>query len=104
MVTDEAARGVRLRASRLLIGLSQEEAAKELKVSRTTVSGWENGAAIDEENLEAAAKLYGVSRGWLRYGEGELPAGLTGLRPADTHARGKLRRPKKTPDQKKEAS
>jgi transcriptional regulator with XRE-family HTH domain len=69
-------RGIRLKAARLLQGLSQEELAKKLGVTRQTVSGWENGAEIEEERMDAVSKAYAASKGWLRYREGEPPAGL----------------------------
>ena len=48
-----------LRASR---GLSQEQLAAELNVSRQAVSKWESGASDPStSNLLALAKLYGVS-------------------------------------------
>jgi transcriptional regulator with XRE-family HTH domain len=75
-LSEAKARGVRLKTARLLAGLDQVRAAKKLGVSRQTVSGWENGAAIEEDNLGAAAALYRAPRGWLRYGEGDAPRGL----------------------------
>ena len=43
-------------------GLSQEELASRLEVSRQAVSKWETGAADPSTaNLLALAKLYGVS-------------------------------------------
>ena len=48
-----------LRASR---GLSQEQLAAELDVSRQAISKWETGAADPSTaNLLALAKLYGIS-------------------------------------------
>ena len=48
-----------LRASR---GLSQEQLAAELNVSRQAVSKWESGASDPStSNLLALARLYGVS-------------------------------------------
>ncbi len=49
----------RLRKER---GLSQEDVARKLFVSRQSVSKWENGAAEPGvDNLKALAKLYGVT-------------------------------------------
>lgn len=74
---DEAgARGIRLKSARLLMDLSQDEAAKRLGVSRQTVSGWENGAEIEEDRMAAVSRVYGARRGWLRYGEGDPPHGI----------------------------
>jgi transcriptional regulator with XRE-family HTH domain len=75
-LSEAKTRGVRLQVARKFAGLDQRQAAKKLGVSRQTVSGWENGAEIEEENLAAAATLYGASRGWIRYGEGDAPRGL----------------------------
>lgn len=76
-VTDEArARGARLAAARDLRGLDQAELAKKLKVSRQTISGWENGAEISEKWMVAIARVLKANRGWLRYGEGQPPEGL----------------------------
>lgn len=69
-------RGIRLKAARLLQGLSQDEIAKKLGVTRQTISGWENGAELEEERMDAVSKVYGASKGWIRYREGEPPAGL----------------------------
>lgn len=54
--------GVTLQELRKKNGLSQEELADKLGVSRQAVSKWERGEALpDIENLIALAKLYGVS-------------------------------------------
>ena len=43
-------------------GLSQEQMAEQLEVSRQAVSKWESGASDPStSNLLALAKLYGVS-------------------------------------------
>lgn len=43
-------------------GLSQEDAAAALGVSRQTISRWENGASVPTgENLRAIARLYETS-------------------------------------------
>lgn len=58
-------------------GLSQEDVAQKLFVSRQSVSKWENGnAEPGVENLKALAKLYGVTLDELMgnvTAEGELP-------------------------------
>ena len=51
-----------LQRLRKAAGLSQEDVAKKLFVSRQSVSKWENGGAEPGiENLKALARLYGVS-------------------------------------------
>ena len=53
-------------------GLSQEELAEKLGVSRQAVSKWERSeASPDTDNLIALAKIYGLSLDELIYGEKE---------------------------------
>lgn len=53
-------------------GLSQEELAEKLGVSRQAVSKWERGeASPDTDNLIALAKIYGLSLDELIFGEKE---------------------------------
>lgn len=57
-------------------GMSQEELAGRLNVSRQSVSKWELGEAMPEtENLVALSELFGVSLDWLLKDapEGDLP-------------------------------
>ena len=64
-----------LKALRTEKGLSQEEVAGALFLSRQSVSKWENGQAEPGvENLKALARLYGVSLDRLLLAEGEPPA------------------------------
>ena len=54
--------GQRLQKARKESGLSQEELAEQLGVSRQAVSKWENGVSDPStSNLIALAKLYGLS-------------------------------------------
>ena len=56
-------------------GLSQEQLAEALDVSRQTVSKWERGAAAPElERLRAMAEFFGVSLDELVGGEPRAPA------------------------------
>ena len=56
-------------------GLSQEQLAEALGVSRQTVSKWERGAAAPElERLRAMAEFFGVSLDELAGGEPRAPA------------------------------
>ena len=53
---------MRLKEVRLSAGLTQEEAAKALNVSRTTVTMWETGTVNPTaDKLPAIAKLYGCT-------------------------------------------
>ena len=62
----------RLRAYRLAHGLSQEDLAEKLGVSRQAVSKWERAeTSPDTDNLIALAALYGVLIDELINGEGE---------------------------------
>lgn len=70
-------RGIRLVAARKARGKGQQEIASELDVSRQTVSGWENGAEIEESRMEGVSRSYGATKSWIRYGEGAAPEGLT---------------------------
>lgn len=74
---EDLRRGVRLVAARRLRGLSQKAAAAEIGCSRITLSGWENGKPIDEVWVEHIVRVYGGSKGWVRYGEGQAPVGYT---------------------------
>ena len=56
-------------------GLSQEEVADKLVVSRQAVSGWERGEATpDTTNLIALSKLYDVTLDELVYGDKTAPS------------------------------
>ena len=53
--------GERLQEVRRRAGLTQEQFAEELRVSRQAVSKWESGASEpNTTNLIALAKLFGV--------------------------------------------
>lgn len=58
----------RLRDARRAIGLTQQEAADKLNVSRRAVSEWETGVRQPHVALPALAALYGVSTSFLLYG------------------------------------
>ena len=54
--------GARLQELRHKHGVTQEEFAQQLNVTRQAVSKWENGTSDPStSNLLALAKLYGVS-------------------------------------------
>ena len=62
--------GEKLFERRKAAGLSQEELAEKIGVSRQAVSKWERGeSSPDTENLIALAKLYNISLDELVFGE-----------------------------------
>lgn len=64
---------IRLRKGR---GLSQEELAERLGVSRQAVSRWESGTALpDAGNLRQISRLFEVSADYLLDEERESPEG-----------------------------
>lgn len=71
-------RGLRLLSARKLLRLSQQEMADKLGVTRQTIVGWEKGAEIDETRMNDVSRAYQASKGWIRYAEGDPPAGLVG--------------------------
>lgn len=51
-----------IKGRRVQAGLSQEQLAEQLQVSRQAVTKWETGAGIpDIENLRAIAALFGIT-------------------------------------------
>ena len=52
---------MKLKALRVNLNLSQEEAAKELGVSQKTLSNWETGKTYpDQPQIENICRVYGV--------------------------------------------
>ena len=52
---------ITLAAARVNAGLTQNQVAKELKVSNKTVNNWENGKAIPKaDKIDAICELYRV--------------------------------------------
>ena len=52
---------VTLKAARINVGLTQKEAAKELNVSKDTISNWERGQSFpDVMDIKRIEKLYRV--------------------------------------------
>lgn len=82
----------RLTALRTERGLSQEELAREVEVTRQTVSKWERGLiAPSTVNLIALGRLYGVS----------LDELVNGEPPAGEHEEKEAERPEEAPTRKK---
>ena len=64
--------GQKIASRRKLLGLSQEDIAEKLMISRQAVSKWESDCAIpDVDKLIALSKLFEVSIGWLLGTESE---------------------------------
>lgn len=68
--------GGRLRLAREARGLTQEELARRVNVTASTVSKWEQGARANPQSraMVAVAALLGVSLDWLLLGKGRGPA------------------------------
>lgn len=65
-------------------GLSQEELAAQLHVSRQAVSRWELGTAMpDAPNLLQLSKLFGVTTDWLLHDEWENEPAAPGAQTAE---------------------
>lgn len=66
--------GEKITLCRKKAGLSQEELAERLAISRQAVSRWETGAASpDTERVVALSRLFGVSTDYLLFDELEEP-------------------------------
>lgn len=53
---------MKLKALRVNLNLSQEDAAKELGVSQKTLSNWETGKTYpDQPQIENICRVYGVT-------------------------------------------
>lgn len=65
----------RLRQFRKNAGLSQEQLAEALDISRQAISKWESGTTSpDVHNIVQLGKLYGVSTDSILLGETHMPA------------------------------
>ena len=71
-------RGFRLMNARRALGLTQQQIADQVGVTRQSVIEWEKGGEIEESRMEAVSRAYRATRGWIRYEEGDPPAALTG--------------------------
>lgn len=59
---------ITLRAARVNVGLSQQEAADRLSVSKKTIGNWERGSTFPPANeIPAICDLYGVSYDQLNF-------------------------------------
>lgn len=65
--------GGRLRALRLQKNWSQGDLARAVGADRQTVHRHESTSAIGKKSVAKYAKVFGISEGWLLYGEGDGP-------------------------------
>jgi transcriptional regulator with XRE-family HTH domain len=66
--------GIRFKRARMAAEMTQGEVAKHFGVDRGTVYRWECGVSrIDLRVLIDAAGLFGCTREWLTFGDGEPP-------------------------------
>src|SRR5690349_14979820 len=56
-----------------VLGLTQEDFAKELNVTRGAVGNWERDKPIARKSVEAIANRWGLSTEWLLAGRGRAP-------------------------------
>lgn len=62
----------RLKAFRISKKLTQNQVAKELGVSDSSVGAWEKGEPVPPSRIDAICTKYNVRREWLETGEGEM--------------------------------
>lgn len=61
---------ITLKAARVNVGLTQEQAAKALGVARTTLRRWENGESFPKQpEINAMCELYKISFDALFFGQ-----------------------------------
>ena len=89
----------RLHVALILRGLTQRHLAKKLKVAPATVSRWHNSGANYPglDHLQAAADYLKVEAGWLAFGTGKPPPGLTQALLNSKPKRGRPKSKPKTP-------
>lgn len=67
----------RLKVLRSRHNIKQDDLAKILSVSQSTISGWESGRyEIDNYNLCKIAEYFNVSIDYLLYNEGRIPSSI----------------------------
>ena len=69
-----------------MLGLTQEELAERLGVSRGAVGNWETGAGISRRHGRARADLAGVSLDWLMSDQSHVPIVFASLPTAKAEA------------------
>ncbi len=84
----------RLRQLRKNAGLSQEQLAETLHISRQAVSKWESGVSNpDIQNIVQLGKLYGISTDSILLGESSAPEAAPIMPPASVTAPSTERKP-----------
>lgn len=74
-------------------GLSQEELAEKLNVSRQAVSRWEMGSALpDASNILQLSKLFGVTADYLLNDEYESDRDIPAIKKSETAANHRIKR------------
>ena len=63
----------RITQARLKAGITQAELARRMNISRASVSIWESGGNVSQENILRLAKLLRVTPEWLQYEVGAKP-------------------------------
>ena len=67
--------GEKLKEIRKRFGLSQEQLAEIMNVSRQAITKWENNGGLpDVSNLQELSKIFGITIDYLLNDENELPA------------------------------
>ncbi len=67
--------GQKLKEIRKRFGLSQEQLAEIINVSRQAITKWESDNGLpDVSNLQELSKVFGVTVDYLLNGENKLPA------------------------------
>ncbi|NOY66714.1 MAG: helix-turn-helix transcriptional regulator [Gammaproteobacteria bacterium] len=57
----------RIKAARVKSGISQAELARRMDISRASVSIWESGGNVSQDNIVKLASLLKVTPEWLQY-------------------------------------
>ena len=61
--------GQRLKMAREIAGVTQQELADHIKISRESIQHIEGGRTKNPRNIEPIAKFLNVSASWLRFGD-----------------------------------
>lgn len=95
---DRLAQERREKAARERRDIAQRDVARAVGVSAASLSRYEAGDTLpDDEVIERLAAYYGVSRSWLRYGEGSRTPGTEGMADTATGAPRMEQRPAQRP-------